>query len=243
MSTAVFALGGLTLLLSRGSSGRVARRRADRLAPDPDRAGVARAPVPLAAVAGIAAAALCLACFGAAGVVYACVAAPAAHFVAARLAARAGSSSARHEVRALPLLLDLLAAAIRAGAPVPLALTCIAETATGKLKVDLTRTAALLRLGAGPGEAWAPLADDAVLAPLAAVASRSATSGIRLAEALVRQADALRAYQQSIDVNRAQRVGVVALLPLGLCFLPAFVCLGIAPIVVGVAGTAFAAAR
>jgi pilus assembly protein TadC len=34
----------------------------------------------------------------------------------------------------------------------------------------------------------------------------------------------------------AQRAGVLITAPLGLCFLPAFVCLGIAPIVAGLAG-------
>jgi len=33
----------------------------------------------------------------------------------------------------------------------------------------------------------------------------------------------------------ARKVGVLAVAPLGLCFLPAFVCLGIVPVVVGLA--------
>jgi pilus assembly protein TadC len=37
-------------------------------------------------------------------------------------------------------------------------------------------------------------------------------------------------------VARAERVGVWTLLPLGCCFLPAFVCLGVLPVVLGVAG-------
>jgi hypothetical protein len=35
---------------------------------------------------------------------------------------------------------------------------------------------------------------------------------------------------------RAERVGVWTLLPLGLCFLPAFACIGVVPVVAGVAG-------
>lgn len=37
-----------------------------------------------------------------------------------------------------------------------------------------------------------------------------------------------------------RRVGVLAVAPLGLCFLPAFVLLGIVPVVVGLAGPLFA---
>jgi pilus assembly protein TadC len=33
-----------------------------------------------------------------------------------------------------------------------------------------------------------------------------------------------------------QRAGVRVLAPLGLCFLPAFVCLGVVPLVIGIAG-------
>jgi hypothetical protein len=36
-----------------------------------------------------------------------------------------------------------------------------------------------------------------------------------------------------------RRAGVWVLAPLGLCFLPAFVCLGVAPLVLGIAGTVF----
>ena len=39
---------------------------------------------------------------------------------------------------------------------------------------------------------------------------------------------------------RAERAGVLVSGPLGLCFLPAFVCLGIVPVVIGLAGTTLA---
>ena len=38
---------------------------------------------------------------------------------------------------------------------------------------------------------------------------------------------------------RAQRAGIGVLAPLGLCFLPAFVCIGVVPIIVGLAGDIF----
>ncbi|MDQ3055153.1 MAG: type II secretion system protein F, partial [Actinomycetota bacterium] len=38
---------------------------------------------------------------------------------------------------------------------------------------------------------------------------------------------------------RAQRAGVALMAPLGLCFLPAFVCLGVVPVVVGIASRVF----
>jgi pilus assembly protein TadC len=93
----------------------------------------------------------------------------------------------------------------------------------------------MLRLGSDPVEAWARIAsvDDAAL--LGAVATRSARSGMRLADTISRQAGLLRAEIQTKAVRRAHRAGAIAILPLGLCYLPAFVCLGIVPMVAGLA--------
>ena len=41
---------------------------------------------------------------------------------------------------------------------------------------------------------------------------------------------------------RAQRAAVLITAPLGLCFLPAFVCLGVAPTVAGIAATVLGSA-
>ena len=140
---------------------------------------------------------------------------------------------------ALPLTCDLIAAGLRAGASVPTALSSAASTAPRSLRIELDRVAAALRLGTPAARAWHGLASDPVLGPVAAIATRSADSGIRLADALTRRAGGLRDDLQAGSVARAERVGVIALLPLGLCFLPAFVCLGVVPIVAGIAADVF----
>lgn len=140
----------------------------------------------------------------------------------------------------VPLVFDLMAAALRAGAPIAVAVGCVAARAAPAVRAELERTAGLLTLGASPADAWRGAADHALLAPLAAVAIRSADSGIRLAAGLDRRASALREERRTSAIVRAQHVGVLSLLPLGFCFLPAFVCLGVIPIIAGVAGDAFA---
>src|SRR6185295_14356560 len=45
-----------------------------------------------------------------------------------------------------------------------------------------------------------------------------------------------RSALTSAGLARARSAGVVAMAPLGLCFLPAFVCLGIVPIVLSLFG-------
>ena len=132
-----------------------------------------------------------------------------------------------------------MAAALRTGAPTATALAAIEPAAPLVLRDDLRRTAALLRLGASSTEAWSSLRVHPILGSVALVATRSAESGIRLADGLERQAADMRAEIHAAAITRANRVATMSLLPLGLCFLPAFVLLGVVPIVVGVAGDAF----
>jgi Flp pilus assembly protein TadB len=135
----------------------------------------------------------------------------------------------------LAFTLDLAAAALRAGQPVGAAVSLAAPAAAPAVTAALLQVAGLLRLGADPGEAWAALADDPVLAPVAVAARRSSTSGARLALGWEQLATDLRAELTAAALARAQRAGVWAMAPLGLCFLPAFVCLGVVPTVIGIA--------
>lgn len=70
---------------------------------------------------------------------------------------------------------------------------------------------------------------------LAAVAIRSAASGIKIATAFERLAGELRAERIAAMSVRAYRAGVLAMAPLAACYLPSFVCLGVVPVVVGIA--------
>lgn len=136
----------------------------------------------------------------------------------------------------LPLTLDLLSVCLRAGMPLVAALETVAAGLPGPFSADLRVVAGLQRLGAAPTTAWAELALDEDLAPVARAVARSAESGSRLAAAFERLAADRRAALASAGLARARTAGVVAMAPLGLCFLPAFVCLGIAPIVLSLFG-------
>ncbi|MEV6494381.1 type II secretion system F family protein [Actinoplanes sp. NPDC051633] len=136
----------------------------------------------------------------------------------------------------LPLCADLLAAAVRAGAPVDRAVSAVADALGGPLGERLSRTARSLRLGAGPAEAWAHLDDVTGAQRLVAAAIRSSDSGGALGGALTRLTDDLRADRVVAAEAAAQRAGVLIVLPLGLCFLPAFVLAGLVPVLVAVLG-------
>lgn len=101
----------------------------------------------------------------------------------------------------------------------------------------LAEVAALLALGAPPESAWRPLQAHPDLAPLAAAARRSALGGVAMADAVRDVAVELRASARALAQRTAARAGVAMTAPLALCFLPAFVLLGLAPVVIGLIGT------
>ena len=145
------------------------------------------------------------------------------------------TARSRAELAEIPLVLDLLASVLDSGQPLEPALHAVAPVARARLASELGQVASLLRLGAAPSEAWSRLQADRELHSVAATAIRSAESGIRLSRGFRALAGELRADARSAATARAQRVGVWSMAPLGLCFLPAFVCVGIVPTVIGVA--------
>lgn len=130
---------------------------------------------------------------------------------------------------------DLLAACLRAGLPVPTAVAVVAGELPAEAARALRSSAELLALGADPATAWQPAVNCADTAPLARGARRAAQSGSALADLVTDLAAAVRSTAADDAEATAQRAGVLVTAPLGLCFLPAFVCLGVAPVIAGLA--------
>jgi pilus assembly protein TadC len=130
---------------------------------------------------------------------------------------------------------ELLAACLRAGMPVAVALRAVAERLDAPAGPALRRSAQLLALGADPTQAWQPALECPATARLARSARRSGRGGGALAESLSRLAAQLRADARQQSEARAQRAGVLIAAPLGLCFLPAFLAIGVAPVLIGLA--------
>lgn len=134
----------------------------------------------------------------------------------------------------LPFATDLLAAGLRAGAPTAAAVTAVADVCGGPLGQRLDRVAGALWLGTPAGEAWAYVADVDGASRVVTAAVRASESGAALANALTRVSDDLRAGRAAHAEAAARRAGVLVVLPLGLCFLPAFVIAGLIPLVIAV---------
>ena len=173
---------------------------------------------------------------GVAGVVAAAVVTP----LAVRLLRRIEPPSVRRARLAataeLPFAADLLAAALRAGVPVEVAVRSTGSGINGTVGRDLVRVADGLRLGLEPADAWPVLSATPGADRIVDAVVRSADSGAAVARALERLADDLRSSRAVAVEAAAQRVGVLIVLPLGLCFLPAFVLAGIVPVIVAVLG-------
>lgn len=148
---------------------------------------------------------------------------------------RAGTSD---DALAVAASLDVLAACLRSGMAVSTAAAAVAESAPAGLAPVLRRAADLLALGAEPARAWTGSAGpkDAHMQSFLRMARRSAASGTALAQGVEDLAVQIRADAADVAGARAERAAVLMAGPLGLCYLPAFLCLGIVPVVAGLAG-------
>ncbi|WNM29271.1 type II secretion system F family protein [Streptomyces sp. Li-HN-5-11] len=138
--------------------------------------------------------------------------------------------------RQLPLAADLLAACIAAGAGPVIAAQAVGEALGGPVGEGLARGAAEVRLGGQPADAWRGLASLPGAAALARLLERADESGLPAAVPAARLAADVRADRARAATARARRAAVLVSAPVGLCFLPAFVAVGVLPVVIGLAG-------
>ncbi|WP_053914540.1 type II secretion system F family protein [Streptomyces sp. SCSIO 75703] len=150
----------------------------------------------------------------------------------------AEKARAEEAARQLPLAADLLAACVAAGAGPVVAAQAVGDALGGPLGDALARGAAEVRLGGEPGGAWRTLAELPGAGPLARLLERADVSGLPAAAPVARLAARARADRARATTARARRAAVMVTAPVGLCFLPAFVAVGVLPVVIGLAGGA-----
>ncbi|MCP3799883.1 type II secretion system F family protein [Allokutzneria sp. A3M-2-11 16] len=136
---------------------------------------------------------------------------------------------------------DIFAACLKAGMPVPAAVRIAADRLSGRARAALAEAADLLALGADPTVAWQAASALPETTRLARAARGTARSGAALAQLARELATAQRATAADQAESLAQRAAVLMSAPLGACFLPAFLCLGVAPVVAGLANGLMAA--
>ncbi|WP_231123415.1 type II secretion system F family protein [Nocardioides sambongensis] len=139
------------------------------------------------------------------------------------------------ERRDLPHIVALLAAALRAGAAPAPAISVVGRALPGAAADRLAALAARLELGADPGELWSELGGDPTLGELGRTMARAHRAGAPVVEAVERLGEELAEQARGEVEDRARTVGVRAAVPLGVCLLPAFLLLGIVPLVAALA--------
>lgn len=158
-----------------------------------------------------------------------------ARHVLARQRSPADRERARRLAADVPAAVDLLAACLAAGSGAADAADAVAAALGGPVGEALRLVTAELRLGGDPPRCWRRLGQEADLAALGRALARCADSGASLADGMSRFADDYRRRRRWTARERVRKVGVRASAPLGLCFLPAFVLIGVVPVVIGLA--------
>ncbi|MGW5442281.1 type II secretion system F family protein [Streptomyces asiaticus] len=154
--------------------------------------------------------------------------------------ATAGRSGPERDIEALaarqiPLAADLLTACLAAGASPRRAAEAVGGSLGGPVGERLAQTAAELRLGGEPAHAWGRVSALPGAQGLARALERAGTTGAPAVEQVSRLAAECRAEQGREAMRRADRTGVLVNAPLAGCFLPAFLLVGLAPVMIGLA--------
>ena len=131
------------------------------------------------------------------------------------------------------LVLELLAAQLRAGLAPLAALGTLAEALNSR---PLHAVCQRLQMGSGWGSAWSGPAAG-TFGELRDALAPAYTGGAPSTALLLSLADAHRLSERRAAERAAGKLSVALVVPLGLCSLPAFICLGIVPILISLLPT------
>lgn len=131
------------------------------------------------------------------------------------------------------LVLELLAAQLRAGLAPLAALGTLAEALNSRA---LHTVCQRLQMGSGWGSVWSGSAAG-TFGELRDALAPAYTGGAPSTALLLSLADAHRLSERRAAERAAGKLSVALVVPLGLCSLPAFICLGIVPILISLLPT------
>jgi len=170
---------------------------------------------------------------GVGGLVAGALAGAACWWATGRLETPAQRRARERLAAAVPHVVDLVAACLTAGLSPLQALEQVRDAVEAPARDELAVLVARLRMGVDPVTVWRDLGRHPQLGGLGRSLARATESGSSVAEAMERLSDDLRRQSRADVESRARAVGVKAAVPLGLCLLPAFVLVGVVPLVVG----------
>jgi len=139
-------------------------------------------------------------------------------------------------IRDFPVVLGLLASIVESGAPVRFAAASLCEVVEGPAAQQLRGVVASCDVGFTDAEAWRTLVPDQVWGEVSRDMARCVDTGAATAAVLAAAAERASKSAAADSLAQARSVGVSSTLPLICCFLPAFLLLGVVPIIGGLIG-------
>lgn len=137
--------------------------------------------------------------------------------------------------------IELFAACVEAGLAVNTATSVVAEAATGETARLWQSVHQLSAVGIADREVFREMRTYDGFSELASIIESARESGARIAPRCRELANSVRADASDHARAAAERAGVLIALPLAVCFLPAFILLGLAPVVISLATDLLAA--
>lgn len=148
--------------------------------------------------------------------------------------AQPGASSAAEDVLSVAGALDLMALALGSGVPLVTAVEVVAERSGPIVGAHLRQVVAALRWGVAETRAWDGL--PKIWRPAGQAVALAGMAGVPPAGLLKRAAADMRRAEQRRIEEATGRLSVLVVIPLGLCFLPAFALLTVVPVIAALAG-------
>ncbi|MDN5805169.1 MAG: type II secretion system F family protein [Microlunatus sp.] len=144
------------------------------------------------------------------------------------------------DVLSVATALELMALALGGGVPLVTAVEVVADRCGPVVAGQLRQVVAALRWGVEEARAWDGL--PAVWRPAGQALALAGMAGVPPAGLLRRAASDMRRAEQRRIEEATGRLSVLVVIPLGLCFLPAFALLTVVPVIAALAGDLLAGA-
>ncbi|GAA1268493.1 type II secretion system F family protein [Arthrobacter pascens] len=146
-------------------------------------------------------------------------------------AVRSGPASQNAGLRDPAMMLELVAAMLDAGCGIGRSLELVAAAASPSYRNSLRPVVAALAIGADWETAWrSSEGHSAEVVALRDALGFAALTGAPSSAILYAQAARMRRERFRSAEKRAASLSVKLVIPLGLCSLPAFICLGVVPV-------------
>jgi pilus assembly protein TadC len=144
---------------------------------------------------------------------------------------RSASAGHRTGLRDTALMLELVAAMLDAGSGIGRALELVAAAASPEYSRSLRPVVGAMAIGADWETAWrSSTARSPEILALRDALGFAALTGAPSSAILYAQAARMRRERFRSAEKRAASLSVKLVIPLGLCSLPAFICLGVVPV-------------